>query len=80
MVSYPFPSAVTEALVESSTKRLRRLYLISTPKDDTSEERVWLREWDSPLELEKALAAWIEWYNTQYLHSALGYRTPCQVE
>jgi transposase InsO family protein len=44
------------------------------------EERLWLLEWDSPLELEQALAAWIEWYNTQYLHSALGYRTPCQVE
>lgn len=44
------------------------------------EELVWLREWTSPLELERALVAWIEWYNTRYLHSALGYRTPCQVE
>lgn len=44
------------------------------------EELLWLREWTSPLELEQALAAWIEWYNTRYLHSALGYRTPCQVE
>jgi transposase InsO family protein len=44
------------------------------------EELLWLREWTSPLELERALAAWIEWYNTRYLHSALGYRTPCQVE
>ncbi len=44
------------------------------------EELLWLREWTSPLALEQALAAWIEWYNTRYLHSALGYRTPCQVE
>jgi putative transposase len=44
------------------------------------EELLWLREWTSLLELEQALAAWIEWYNTRYLHSALGYRTPCQVE
>lgn len=44
------------------------------------EELLWLREWTSPLELEQALVAWIEWYNTSYLHSALGYRTPCQVE
>jgi len=44
------------------------------------EELVWLREWTSPLELEQALVAWIEWYNTCYLHSTLGYRTPCQVE
>jgi hypothetical protein len=36
MVAYPFPSAATEALVDSSTERLRRCYPISTPKDDTS--------------------------------------------
>jgi transposase InsO family protein len=45
-----------------------------------TEELLWLREWTSPLELEHALAAWIDWYNTNYLHSALRYRTPCQVE
>jgi transposase InsO family protein len=44
------------------------------------EELLWLREWTSPLEVEQGLAAWIEWYNGRYLHSALGYRTPCQVE
>ncbi len=44
------------------------------------EELLWLREWTSPIELEHAFTAWIEWYNTRYLHSALGYRTPCQVE
>jgi hypothetical protein len=36
MVAYPLSSAATEVLVDSSTERLRRLYLISTPKDDTS--------------------------------------------
>jgi transposase InsO family protein len=44
------------------------------------EELLWLREWTSPLELEQALVAWITWSNTRYWHSALGYRTPCQVE
>lgn len=44
------------------------------------EELLWLREWTSPLELARALAAWIAWYNTRYLHATLGYRTPCQVE
>ena len=44
------------------------------------EELLWLREWTSPLELEQAIGAWIEWYNTRYLHSALGYWTPCEVE
>jgi uncharacterized coiled-coil protein SlyX len=38
MVACPFPSAATEGWVDSSTERLRRLYLISTPKDDTSAE------------------------------------------
>jgi hypothetical protein len=36
MVAYPFPSATTEVWVDGSTERLRRLYPISTPKDDTS--------------------------------------------
>ncbi|MCP9454580.1 MAG: hypothetical protein NNA18_00540 [Nitrospira sp.] len=45
-----------------------------------NEERLWLREWTSPLELEQAFTAWVEWDNTRYVHSALGYRTPCQVE
>ena len=44
------------------------------------EELLWLREWTSAPELERALAAWVEWYNTRYLHSTLGYRTPCAVE
>lgn len=44
------------------------------------EELLWLREWTSPLELEQALTVWIDWYNTRYPHSALGYRTPRQVE
>ncbi len=55
----------------ADTKRLMRTL---------KEELLWLREWTSPLELERALTAWIEWYNMRYLHSALGYRTPCQVE
>jgi transposase InsO family protein len=44
------------------------------------EELLWLREWTSPLELERALAAWIEWYNPRDVHSALWYQPPCQVE
>jgi putative transposase len=44
------------------------------------EECLWLREWTCPFELTTALEAWIITYNEQYLHSALGYKTPKQFE
>jgi transposase InsO family protein len=44
------------------------------------EECLWLREWTCPLELITALERWIATYNEQYLHSALGYKTPRQFE
>ena len=44
------------------------------------EELIWLREWTSPFELAEALERWIERYNAEYLHSALGYRSPIQCE
>ena len=40
------------------------------------EELVWLREWTSPTVFFEALERWIADYNTSYLHSALGYRSP----
>ena len=40
------------------------------------EECLWLREWTSYNELVKELDDWIEEYNGQYLHSALGYKPP----
>lgn len=44
------------------------------------EELLWLREWRSPTELAEAVEAWLEEYNGHYLHSALDYRSPRQVE
>jgi putative transposase len=44
------------------------------------EECLWLREWTSYNELVKDLENWIEYYNGQYLHSALGYKPPRQFE
>lgn len=44
------------------------------------EELLWLKEWTSPLELADEVAAWVESYNTTYLHSALDYRAPVQAE
>jgi putative transposase len=42
------------------------------------EECLWLRAWTCPLESIAALEAWILTYNEQYLHSALGYKSPRQ--
>jgi putative transposase len=44
------------------------------------EELLWLREWSSVGELTGELNRWIDWYNESYLHSALGYCPPNQVE
>jgi putative transposase len=44
------------------------------------EELFWLREWENEKELGLELDKWIDYYNSSYLHSALGYRTPAQAE
>jgi putative transposase len=40
---------------------------------------LWLREWTCPSELITALEAWMITDNEQYLHSALGDKTPKQL-
>jgi len=44
------------------------------------EELIWLREWRDPFELSDEVGRWIGEYNEHYLHSALGYKTPNQME
>jgi transposase InsO family protein len=44
------------------------------------EEMLWLREWHDPYEVLASLTKWIEYYNDNYLHSALNYKTPNQTE
>jgi len=44
------------------------------------EEFLWPREWTSPLDLINEFGDWVTSYNTSYLHSALGYRSPEQAE
>jgi len=44
------------------------------------EELFWLREWSTEREISIELDKWVQYYNRSYLHSALGYRTPAQVE
>ncbi len=43
------------------------------------EELLWLQEWENLGQLKSALSQWIDEYNTSYLHSSLGYRTPSEV-
>lgn len=40
------------------------------------EELCWLREWSSVEELRVAAEKFVEYFNANYLHSALGYKTP----
>jgi len=44
------------------------------------EELFWLREWENERELSLELDKWVDYYNRNYLHSTLGYRTPIQSE
>ncbi len=44
------------------------------------EELIWLQEWQSVEELKTALDEFVEYFNENYLHSALQYKTPNQFE
>ena len=44
------------------------------------EELIWPKEWKSERELSLELDKWVKYYNRNYLHSALRYRTPAQKE
>jgi putative transposase len=44
------------------------------------EELLWLEEFAALDEAREKLAAWIAFYNNDYLHSALGYRSPQEYE
>jgi len=37
-------------------------------------------EWEGERELCGELDKWVDYFNRNYLHSALGYRTPAQAE
>ncbi len=50
--------------------------MIRTMKEELYRLREWKREKEQRYELDK----WVQYYNRSYLHSALGYRTPVQVE
>ena len=51
----------------AETERFRR-----TLKEDL----LWLEEFVSQEEAREKLSAWVDFYNQDYLHSALGYKSP----
>ena len=44
------------------------------------EEEIWPNVYDSWSEAHAALDQYVRWYNEERIHSALDYRTPCEVE
>ncbi len=44
------------------------------------EELCWLREWSSVAELAVEMEKFVEYFNDNYLHSAIGYKTPNDFE
>jgi len=44
------------------------------------EECLWLQEWHGLEHVKTEVTKWINVYNTQYLHSSLGYKTPAHFE
>jgi transposase InsO family protein len=61
----------------------------SNPKGNADTERVmrtikedliWINEWESAIQLEKALDKWVRAYNHDYPHSTLKHLTPYQYE
>ena len=61
----------------------------STPKGNADTERIMrtlkeelihIREWQSQEQLTKSLKGWIRFYNEEYLHSSLDYKSPTAFE
>lgn len=44
------------------------------------EDLIWPSDFATPFELQAALDKWVIDYNTDYPHSSLGYKTPCEFE
>ena len=38
------------------------------------------RSWAGRTEVERETAAWVHWFNTERLHSSIGYRPPVEFE
>jgi putative transposase len=63
--------ALDNALMES-TIGLYKTELIEHPRRRTT--------WKSRVEVEAATAEWVHWYNTERIHSSIGYMPPIEKE
>ena len=71
-----------------STLGVRQIFTsFNNPKGNADTERVmrtikedlvWIYEWSSSFEFERAFNDWVEAYNTDFPHMSLGYKTPQQ--
>jgi len=44
------------------------------------EDLVWPNDFESPFDLQPALDKWVNDYNTDFPHSSIGHKTPCEFE
>ena len=75
---------------DCSTLEIKQIFAsYDNPKGNADTERVirtikedliWVKDWRSPVELEKDLAVWINSYNEDFPHSSLSFKTPAQFE
>ena len=63
--------ALDNALMEST---------IGLFKTELIGERAAGRNWSGMREVERETAAWVQWYNTERLHSSIDYSTPIERE
>ena len=71
-----------------STLNIQQIFTsFNNPKGNADTERlmrtikedlVWVCEWSSSFEFERAFKDWVEAYNTDFPHMSLGYKTPQQ--
>lgn len=80
----------TQFMAACSVLNIKQIFAsFNNPKGNADTERViktikedlvWPRDWTTPFELQNALDARIENYNTDYPHSGLNYQTPIEAE
>ena len=74
-----FPLSSLEVKIQILLPYLWKYFFLRVIRT-AKEELFWLKEWQSIKQVEDALNRWVKNYNTSYLHSSLGYKTPVSIE